>query len=57
MKRSSYWYVRLLTERETRPLIVGLVNWHCTAADFHHLGSVKLLVAWRGALFGLEFCL
>ena len=26
MKRSSYWYIRLLTEREARPLFVGLVT-------------------------------
>jgi hypothetical protein len=26
MKRSSYWYIRLLTGRKVRPLIVGLVT-------------------------------
>lgn len=26
MKRSSYWYIRLLTERKARPLYVGLVT-------------------------------
>ncbi len=25
MKRSSYWYIRLLTGHEARPLFVGLV--------------------------------
>ncbi len=26
MKRSSYWYIRLLTRHEARPLFVGLVT-------------------------------
>jgi len=41
MKRSSYWYIRLLTGREARPLFVGLVG-----------GAVLLLVLiiWVGII-------